>query len=80
MGYFNSQIYFIIKGVAFVNGINIGRYWPSAGPQVTLYVPASFLIPPPGVNTLIMLELEGVPQDLSIKFVDKPNLNGLINN
>ncbi|KAI1304877.1 Beta-galactosidase [Halotydeus destructor] len=31
------------KGVAFINGINIGRYWPDEGPQVTLYVPHVWL-------------------------------------
>ena len=31
------------KGVAFVNGFNLGRYWPVKGPQVTLYVPAPLL-------------------------------------
>ncbi|XP_060842334.1 beta-galactosidase-like [Rhopalosiphum padi] len=67
------------KGVAFVNGINIGRYWPSAGPQITLYIPAVFLIPYPGVNNIIMLELEGVSENLSISLVDKPNLNGKVN-
>ncbi|XP_022174724.1 beta-galactosidase-like isoform X2 [Myzus persicae] len=67
------------KGVAFVNGNNIGRYWPSVGPQITLYVPGLFLIPYPGVNTIIMLEQEGVPENLSISFVDKPNLNGTVN-
>ncbi|XP_060841088.1 beta-galactosidase-like [Rhopalosiphum padi] len=67
------------KGVAFVNGINVGRYWPSAGPQITLYVPATFLIPPPGLNTIVMLELEGVPKNLSISLTDKPNILGPIN-
>jgi len=62
------------KGVAFVNGINIGRYWPSFGPQITLYVPAVFLNPFPGINSIIMLELEGVPENLSISLVDKYNL------
>ena len=23
------------KGIAWVNGFNLGRYWPMAGPQVT---------------------------------------------
>lgn len=69
---------YVVKGVAFVNGINIGRYWPAVGPQITLYVPALFLIPYPGVNSIIMLELEGVPKNLSISLVDKPNLNGKV--
>ncbi|XP_055349400.1 beta-galactosidase-1-like protein 2 isoform X2 [Paramacrobiotus metropolitanus] len=32
------------RGVVFVNGwFNLGRYWPSAGPQQTLYLPAPVL-------------------------------------
>ncbi|THF94274.1 hypothetical protein TEA_023425 [Camellia sinensis var. sinensis] len=31
------------KGIAFVNKFNIGRYWPSFGPQCNLYVPAPIL-------------------------------------
>ena len=31
-----------IKGVCFVNGHNLGRYW-NVGPQETLYVPAPWL-------------------------------------
>jgi beta-galactosidase len=70
--------FFFLQGVAFVNGINVGRYWPAAGPQITLYVPATYFIPSPGINTVVMLELEGVPQDLSIALIDKPKLNGSI--
>ena len=44
------------KGLAFVNGHNLGRYWPGMGPQVTLYVPRPFLVS--GVNTLVLFELE----------------------
>ena len=62
----------------FLNNVNLGRYWPLGGPQVTLYVPAPFLKPSPYVNTLVILELEGTSQDLSVKFVDKPILNGPI--
>ena len=29
------------KGVIFVNGKNLGRYWKTAGPQETLYLPGS---------------------------------------
>ena len=31
------------KGVAFVNEFNLGRYWPSAGPQKNLYLPGPLL-------------------------------------
>lgn len=67
-----------LQGVAFLNEINLGRYWPLGGPQVTLYVPATFLKPSPGLNTLVMFELESAPQDLAVKFVDMPILNGPI--
>lgn len=67
-----------LQGVAFLNEINLGRYWPLGGPQVTLYVPATFLKPPPSVNTLVMLELESAPQDLVVQFVDHPILDGPI--
>ncbi|KAG0432485.1 hypothetical protein HPB47_020793 [Ixodes persulcatus] len=62
------------KGVAFLNGFNLGRYWPTKGPQVTLYVPGSLLKPRPEVNTIILLEMEGAPSDMKISLVDKPTL------
>ncbi|KAH9326848.1 hypothetical protein KI387_007026, partial [Taxus chinensis] len=31
------------KGVAFINGFNVGRFWPSRGPQCNLYIPAPLL-------------------------------------
>eukprot|EP00064_Thunnus_orientalis_P003985 superscaffoldBa00000348_g3996 len=37
------------KGVVFVNGLNLGRYW-SIGPQQTLYLPGPFLNS--GINQL----------------------------
>ena len=42
------------KGVVFVNGRNLGRFW-SIGPQRTLYCPASWL--KAGVNEIIVLDL-----------------------
>ncbi len=42
------------KGLAWVNGICLGRYW-QRGPQQTLYLPAPFLRA--GQNELIVLEL-----------------------
>ncbi|XP_061390128.1 beta-galactosidase [Musca vetustissima] len=44
------------KGVAFVNGFNIGRYWPVAGPQITLYVPQEILHK--GRNSLVLIEYQ----------------------
>jgi beta-galactosidase len=43
------------KGVAWLNGFNLGRYWEEKGPQKTLYVPAPLL--KKGRNELIVLEL-----------------------
>lgn len=47
------------KGVAWVNGFCLGRYWPEVGPQVTLYVPWSVL--KRGQNELLLLEQESAP-------------------
>lgn len=44
------------KGVAYVNGLNLGRYWPVAGPQITLYVPNEIL--QVGSNSLVILEYQ----------------------
>lgn len=43
------------KGVAFVNGFALGRYWEEKGPQRTLYVPAPLLRK--GPNELVVFEL-----------------------
>jgi beta-galactosidase GanA len=43
-----------IKGVVFVNGRNIGRYW-AIGPQQQLWVPGAWLS---GTNQIYVLELE----------------------
>ena len=48
------------KGVAFVNGINLGWYWPTVGPQMTLYIPGAFLRD--GENELVLLEVEESPK------------------
>ncbi|XP_018008516.1 beta-galactosidase [Hyalella azteca] len=44
------------KGIAWVNGFCLGRYWPVMGPQNTLYVPHGVL--KRGPNTVLLLELE----------------------
>ncbi len=58
------------KGVAFINGFNLGRFW-EIGPQVTLYVPGPLL--QSGVNEIIIFETEGKYKD-TICLVDEPNL------
>ncbi|EGX89953.1 beta-calactosidase, putative [Cordyceps militaris CM01] len=46
-----------IKGVLWVNGVNMGRYW-TVGPQQSLYVPGSIL---KARNKVVLLELEPQP-------------------
>lgn len=46
-----------VKGVLYINGINMGRYW-TIGPQQSLYVPGSFL---KDKNEVVLLELEPQP-------------------
>jgi beta-galactosidase len=41
------------KGIVFVNGWNLGRYWKT-GPQQTLYLPGTFL--KKGKNELVVFE------------------------
>lgn len=58
------------KGVVFLNGFNLGRYW-KIGPTKTLYVPGPLLRQ--GENELIVFELEGAEEPV-VEFVDKANL------
>lgn len=44
------------RGVAWINGHNLGRYWPVLGPQRALYVPGVWL-QPNGTNEVVLLEL-----------------------
>lgn len=46
----------MVKGVAYVNGFCIGRYW-TVGPQLTLYIPKAVIAK--GMNTLTLFEVEG---------------------
>jgi beta-galactosidase len=58
------------KGVAWVNGFNLGRYW-NRGPQKTLYVPAPVL--KNGDNQISIFELHGT-EKTEIEFLDHPDL------
>ena len=51
-----------IKGIVWINGINIGRYW-TIGPQQNLYLPGCFLKDGDDLNELVVLELEPPPTD-----------------
>ncbi|KAI1467868.1 glycoside hydrolase family 35 protein [Daldinia caldariorum] len=46
-----------VKGVVWVNGFNLGRYWV-VGPQQSLYLPGTLLRPNNAENEVIVLELE----------------------
>jgi len=61
------------KGVCWINGFNIGRYW-KRGPQQTLYVPKPLF--KKGQNEIILLELDGASQ-YSVEFYDKAILASL---
>jgi beta-galactosidase len=60
------------KGVVWINGHNLGRYW-NIGPQQTLYVPVEWL--KKGKNDVVVLELFKPTDHLSS--LDKPILNML---
>ncbi|MGT2784596.1 glycoside hydrolase family 35 protein [Streptococcus merionis] len=45
------------KGVAFINGVNLGRFW-NVGPILSLYLPKGFL--KKGRNEIIVFETEGI--------------------
>lgn len=64
-----------IKGFAFINGINLGRYWPVTGPQVTLYLPGVYLRPHPEENQLLLFETEEAPPNRTVTLVNKPYLD-----
>lgn len=58
------------KGQLFVNGFNLGRYWPSAGPQRTLYVPGSLLdLSGRTANSLVLINFAPRPAVGTFSFV-----------
>lgn len=59
------------KGFVTVNGYNIGRYFNSAGPQKTLYVPAPFLRT--GENEIVVFESDGTDR-ACVEFFAEPDL------
>jgi beta-galactosidase len=56
------------KGVAYLNGFNLGRYW-EIGPQQTLYIPAPLL--KRGTNQLVIFELHGMKEP-AVELLDHP--------
>jgi beta-galactosidase len=60
------------KGVAWINGFALGRYWQTKGPQLTLYLPGPKLVA--GTNTLYILELENSSSNSVTQLVEQPML------
>ncbi|RKR84574.1 glycosyl hydrolase family 35 [Mucilaginibacter gracilis] len=59
------------KGVVWVNGHNLGRYW-NVGPEQTLYLPAEWL--KKGANDIVVFELLK-PEINSLSAIEKPILD-----
>lgn len=57
------------KGVVFINGQNLGRYW-NVGPQETLYLPGAWL--DQGINQVIVFEEKAAGP--VIQFTETPHL------
>ena len=58
-----------VKGIVFVNGINLGRYWRK-GPTLSLFVPAPYLKLKNEV--LVFEEFAITMAERVLKFSDKP--------
>lgn len=62
------------KGIVFINGINIGRYW-QVGPQQTLFIPGVWL--KKGVNEIVIFEQLNEKAHTEISAVKEPILTQL---
>ncbi|MDR0962622.1 MAG: beta-galactosidase [Mediterranea sp.] len=62
------------KGIVFVNGINIGRYW-KLGPQQTLYIPGVWL--KKGNNEIVIFEQQNDKTHTEVSTVKVPVLRDL---
>jgi len=62
------------KGIVFINGINIGRYW-NVGPQQTLYVPGCWL--KEGDNSIVIFEQRNDVMHKNLKSLSTPVLEQL---
>ncbi len=58
------------KGVAFINGFNLGRFW-EIGPQRRLYIPGPLL--KEGRNELVIFETEGKTTEF-VELKDEPDI------
>ena len=63
------------KGIVFVNGINLGRYW-KVGPQQTLYLPGCYLNK--GKNDIVIFEQLNDKKQSSLSGVTTPVLDKVV--
>lgn len=71
------------KGIVIINGFNLGRYWPDAGPQDSLYLPGP-LLRGGADNTLLLLEQDNAKcltkkgdfSKCNVVSMDRPKLDG----
>ena len=69
------------QGQAYINGFNLGRYWPVVGPQITLYVPANVLHSgKQNSSKLVLFEVDNAPcqspDDCHVEFLNIPMIDG----
>ncbi|EIE24551.1 hypothetical protein COCSUDRAFT_46851 [Coccomyxa subellipsoidea C-169] len=62
------------KGLLWVNGFNLGWYWPLLGPQMRIYVPGPLLRA--GSNEILLLEFAQVPEDATVALMEGPDFFG----
>ena len=59
------------RGYAYVNGHNIGRYWPTSGVQILYHIPPDWLIKGNGRNELTVFEEVGAINMKSVSVICK---------
>ncbi|CAL8466181.1 g5717 [Coccomyxa elongata] len=65
------------KGVAFINGFNLGYYWPAIGPANTMYIPGPLLRA--CNNELVLLEVGNsmiADRAPTVVLTDQPDFHG----
>ncbi|BDA42797.1 beta-galactosidase [Coccomyxa sp. Obi] len=62
------------KGLLWVNGFNLGWYWPLLGPQMRIFVPGPLLHE--GSNEILLLEFAQLSDDATVVLEDSPDFFG----
>lgn len=66
------------QGFIYINGFNLGRYWPLAGPLMALYLPKDLL--KKENNSIVVVEMEQAPKNLNLNFLSSPYYTHVISN